>query len=106
MAPKQTINPFSSGGGGNNFEVHVQAMFVVLMLSGGFAPCIRAWPITKIKLQGRSSDFNTDDFIAFANEPGSERQAKLLAQIKHRITFSPRDKVFEEVMLAAWSDFT
>lgn len=35
---KQLSNPFSTGGGGLHFEAHVQASFVVLMLTGGFAP--------------------------------------------------------------------
>jgi len=37
---KQQSNPFSSGGGGTNFEVRVQAAFAVFMLAGGNAPCL------------------------------------------------------------------
>jgi hypothetical protein len=43
-------NPFSTGSGGAHFEAHVQASFVILMLAGGFAPCMPNWPIKKIKL--------------------------------------------------------
>jgi hypothetical protein len=50
---KQLSNPFSSGGGGHNFENHVQAAFVVLMLTGGIAPCVQPLPIKRIKLQGK-----------------------------------------------------
>lgn len=37
---KELSNPFSSGGGGVIFETHVQAAFAVLMLAGGYAPCL------------------------------------------------------------------
>jgi hypothetical protein len=98
-------NPFSTGGGGHNFEIHVQAAYVVLMLTGGFAPCLRDWPITKIKLQGKYADFCTDDFVAFTSEPGGGREGKLLAQIKHIAAITEGDSTFEEVMHAAWVDF-
>jgi hypothetical protein len=98
-------NPFSTGGGGHNFENHVQAAFVVLMLSGGVVPCVRAWPITKIKLQGRHEGFNTDDFIAFVEERNGPGKAKLLAQIKHSLSITEKDPVFATVIEAAWLDF-
>lgn len=36
---KQLSNPFSTGGGGGHFEAHVQASFVLLMLTGGYELC-------------------------------------------------------------------
>ena len=48
---KQLSNPFSTGGGGGNFETRVQAAFTVLMLSGQVAPCLPSRPIKKLKLQ-------------------------------------------------------
>jgi hypothetical protein len=101
----QLSNPFSTGGGGHNFENHVQASFVVLMLSGGVAPCLHPWPIKKIKLQGRYADFNTDDFIAFVEERNGTGRAKLLAQIKHSLNITENDPTFAKVMQAAWADF-
>ena len=102
---KQQSNPFSTGAGGPNFETRVQAAFTVFMLTGGSAPCLPPWPIDKIKLQGHYAGFHTDDFIAFATESGTGRQAKLLAQIKHAIAITAGDKVFSEVIHAAWEDF-
>jgi hypothetical protein len=78
---KQLSNPFSTGGGGPNFENQIQSLFVVLMLTGGVVPCLPPWPIKKVKLQGRNQDYNTDDFIAFTEDRSSGREAKLLAQI-------------------------
>lgn len=102
---KKQSNPFSTGGGGATFEARVQAAFTVLMLTGRVAPCLPPWPITKLKLQGRYAGFNTDDFIVFARQPQAEREAKLMAQIKHKVSITAKDDTFCEVVQAAWTDF-
>ncbi len=99
-------NPFSTGGGGVHFETRVQATYVILMLTGGFAPCFCPWPITKIKLQGKYEGYNTDDLIVFTTEPEGKRERKLLAQIKHKISITENNKTFKEVIRSAWKDFT
>jgi hypothetical protein len=101
---KQLSNPFSTGGGGNNFETHVQASFVTLMLCGGFAPCLPPWPIKKIKLQGRYAGYDTDDAIVFIKNLKSKEERKLLCQIKHSISIT-NNKKFAEVIQEAWNDF-
>ena len=58
------------------------------MLTGGVVPCLRPWPIKKIKLQGKYAGYNTDDFIAFVEERTGEQKAKLLAQIKHSVAIT------------------
>jgi hypothetical protein len=102
---KQQSNPFSTGGGGHNFETRVQAAFTVLMLSGRVAPCLPPFPIKKLKLQGRYTGFNTDDFIVFSKHPQTEQEAKLLAQIKHDISITAGNATFAEVIHNAWNDF-
>jgi hypothetical protein len=102
---KQQSNPFSTGGGGPNFETRVQAAFTVLMLSGRIAPCLPPLPITKIKLQGLYAGFNTDDFIVFSKQPETEKEAKLLAQIKHDISITAGNTTFSEVIQSTWDDF-
>ncbi|OGQ01326.1 MAG: hypothetical protein A2026_14675 [Deltaproteobacteria bacterium RBG_19FT_COMBO_46_12] len=102
---KQLSNPFSTGGGGGLFEAHVQASFVALMLTGGFAPCLPCWPIKKIKLQGKYAGYDTDDLIVFVEKPDGEQTRKILAQIKHSISITEGNKIFGEVIQAAWTDF-
>lgn len=102
---KKLSNPISTGGGGTNFEYNVQSLFVVLMLTRGVAPCLPAWPIVEIKLQGKYDGYETDDFIAFAQEPNTERRAKLLAQIKRDIRVTAGDDKFADVIKAMWADF-
>jgi hypothetical protein len=103
---KQLTNPFSAGSGGAHFEAHVQASFVVLMLTGGFAPCLQTWPIKKIKLQGKKDGFDTDDLIVFVENDETKESCKLLGQVKHKITFTEKNPVLAEVIQAAWNDFS
>lgn len=102
---KQLSNPFSTGGGGGHFEAHVQASFVALMLTGGFAPCLPCWPISKIKLQAKHAGYDTDDLIVFVEQPGRDQKRKIFGNIKHSISITKKDKVFGEVIQAAWNDF-
>ncbi|MDL2321529.1 hypothetical protein LJC47_04215 [Desulfosarcina sp. OttesenSCG-928-B08] len=98
-------NSFSTGGGGFHFEAHIQASFVVLMLTGGYAPCLPCWPIKKIKLQGRIDGFETDDLIVVVEDASSKERRKLLGQIKHSIAITQGGALFGEVIQAAWNDF-
>lgn len=103
---KELSNPFSTGGGGVFFECAVQSGYVVKLITGGSAPCLgRSWPIVELKLQGRYAGYQTDDFIAFAEEEPNGRRARLRAQIKHTVTISAKDPVFRDVIAAAWADF-
>lgn len=102
---KQLSNPFSTGGGGSHFEAHVQASFVVLMLTGGFAPCLPCWPIKKIKLQGKYAGYDTDDLIISVEKADGDQKRTMLGQIKHSISITDGDKVFGEVIHTAWNDF-
>lgn len=86
------------------FETLVQANYVALMLSKGFAPCLPKWPISKIKLQGKHEGFSTDDCIIYVKNPESGEERKLLGQIKHVISITENTK-FKEVIQAAWDDY-
>jgi hypothetical protein len=98
-------NPFSTGSGGSHFEACVQASFVTLMLTGGYAPCLRCWPIVKIKLQGRIDGFETDDLIVFVENSDDRQQQKMLCQIKHNISITESSDQFAEFIDRAWRDF-
>jgi len=102
---KQISNPFSTGGGGPNFEIQVQASFVALMLTGGFVPCLPCSPISKVKLQGSYAGYNTDDLIVYTANTDGSQERKLLGQVKHSISITSRNIVFKKVMRAAWKDF-
>lgn len=101
----QTSNPFSTGQGGANFETRVQAAFTTLLLTGRVSPCLQSWPITRLKLQGSYAGFRTDDFIVYALDPVSGDEARLLAQIKHEVSFTETDADFAKALAAAWRDY-
>lgn len=106
MAKKKKLsNPFSTGGGGVHFEAHVQASFVVLMLTGGHAPCLPCWPIAEIKLQGKIDGFDTDDLVVVVENVNSKERRKLLGQVKYSISITQGSALFGEVIQAGWNDF-
>ena len=102
---KQLSNPFSSGSGGPRFEAHIQATYVTLMLSGGYAPCLPNWPIVEIKLQGAAAGYGTDDLIVFVENPVNNERRRLLGQVKTSISITAKSELFGEVIKAAWKDF-
>jgi hypothetical protein len=102
---KQISNPYSTGGGGHNFELNIQASFVALMLTGGFVPCLPSCSINKIKLQAKCYDYETDDFVVFASDSNNEER-KILCQVKHSISITEKNVIFKEVIQAAWKDFS
>ncbi|MBO2557938.1 hypothetical protein I6M33_16530 [Shewanella algae] len=102
---KQLSNPFSTGSGGARFEANIQATFVTLMLSGGYAPCLPSWPIVEIKLQGSVAGYGTDDLIVFVENPVNNDRRRLLGQVKNSIAITAKSKLFAEVIQAAWNDF-
>ena len=102
---KKLSNSFSTGGGGAHFEAHVQALFVVLMATGGRPPCLPRWPIAKVKLQGKIDGFGTDDLVVIVENPSSKEQRKLLGQVKHSIAITQGNVLFGEVIQAAWNDY-
>lgn len=102
---KQQSNPFSTGGGGVNFETRVQATFVIALLAGLYVPCLSStMKAKKIKFQSKYDGVNTDDFLLYAiDKYGTEN--KLFAQIKHEISITEKDTIFAEVINNAWYDF-
>ncbi|MEM6406600.1 MAG: hypothetical protein AAF669_08450, partial [Pseudomonadota bacterium] len=102
---KKQSNAFSTGGGGAHFEAHIQASFVALMLSGGYAPALPCWPIKKIKLQGKIDGYDTDDLIVSVTQKGGQETKKLLCQIKYSIKITKQDENFKGVIQSAWNDF-
>ena len=93
-------NPFSTGGGGVNFEVYVQTYIAMHIVTGDSLPFLSSSKPVKMKLQGHYDGYNTDDCIVFG-----ENGEKALCQIKHSITVSENDSVFRAVISDAWNDY-
>ena len=93
---------FSVGGGGVNFEQRVQAMFLLSLLVDGFCPAMEE-RTKRVCFQAKCIGYDVDDLAVFTYRGQSE--GKMLCQIKHSITISEKDSVFQKVICAAWSDF-
>ena len=102
---KQLSNPFSTGSGGALFEAHVQASYLALMLTSGFAPSLPTWPICEIKPQAKHLGFNTDDLIVYVENPTDKSRRKMLGQVKHSLSITNSNATFADVIQAAWDDF-
>jgi len=108
---KKQSNPFSTGGGGVNFETRVQASFAIALLTHSCVPCLpQTMKPKEIKFQNKYEGSNTDDFVLVASDKlGNE--SKLYAQIKHEITISDsigsdeKSSIFSDVIRSAWEDF-
>ena len=103
---KKQSNPFSTGGGGVNFETRVQAAFTLSILTGSSVPCLsQSMRAKQIRFQNKYDCSNTDDFVLIAEDDDGQ-ESKLFAQIKHEITLSEStDSIFAEVIASAWQDF-
>ena len=95
-------NAFSTGGGGVNFEQQIQAMFLLSLLVDGFCPAMRE-QTKRVCFQAKHLGYDVDDLVVFTERNQSE--GKLLCQIKHHFIASEKDKIFQEVICSAWSDF-
>ena len=102
-ALSEISNPFSTGAGGPIFELQVQSVFVLLLLTGGHVPPFENFPVSKVMLQARYAGFQTDDLVAIAGE--GDRERKLLCQVKRGIRYTASNADCASSLAAAWADF-
>lgn len=95
-------NPFSTGGGGVDFEHRVQSTFLLALLVEGFSPLLNL-PITSVVFQAKRLGYDTDDIVLFSSS--DTYSAKVVCQIKHGITLTENNATFKDVVVSAWSDF-
>ena len=101
MSDKGSV--FQKGGGGTNFEQYVQSAFVVMLAVKGNAPCLPQNEVLEVALQTTNRGWETDDLLVIAKSNQGTHQ--ILIQAKHNLTFSEKDKIFNEVMVAFWKDY-
>ena len=94
---------FMTGGGGENFERHVAAVFVLSLMIDGFSPVLNA-PIQRVEFQAKKRGFDVDDIVVTATRGKAER--RLFCQVKHDVAVTASNNTFQEVITAAWADFT
>ena len=98
-------SPQATSGSGYKFETKVQAVFTLLFLVEGEAPCLSDCEIKSLCFQGKQFGYFIDDLIVKGLDKVTNVEKKLLIQIKQSISCSKSNKTFIEVIHAAWNDF-
>jgi energy-coupling factor transporter ATP-binding protein EcfA2 len=100
----EVASPFATGAGGSSFEHKVQAAFLATMLCKGYFPCLPEGEVENIRLQARQAGYHIDDLVITIKST-QDTIHKLLLQIKHKLIFTERNDIFNEVIEAAWNDY-
>lgn len=103
LTEKQASNPFSTGGGGENYEGKVRAYFALLLLTGDYIPILNWNNSEKIHLQARDKGYQTDDLVVLCKHGVSTRS--LLIQVKHAIDCVPSNEAFSDSVIQFWQDY-
>jgi hypothetical protein len=90
-------SPAATGPLGAHFESKVAAFYLLAMLLDAEPRGLPGTRINKIQFQGAGDGFPLDDVIVHATSFTGD-VALLEIQVKHKITFSPGDAVFEKIV--------
>src|SRR5262249_18912241 len=96
--------PFSTGGGGDDFQFQVGACYLAGLLLRHVPRGLDAGTLTEVRFQRRYEGEFLDDLVCVAETITGPN--KLALQIKNDLTFGEKDELFEEVMAACWRTYT
>lgn len=101
---KNISNPFSTGGGGSDFEKQVGAYYLSCLLLKVLPKGFSAGNVKEVCFQQQyQGDFLDDIVIVSEIETG---ELKLSLQIKRDLIFGEKDGKFDEVISACWETFS
>ena len=104
MKGKSVASPVSTGGGGEQFEQHVAALTLGLLLVRGMPPILTDTSVVEVQLQTRHRGWRTDDLLVIGERSdGSRRQLAL--QVKRSFRVSAGDDDCRTTILGMWNDF-
>lgn len=101
---KNVASPFSTGGGGGNFERQVGAYYLAGLLLGSIPRGLSSGIIKELRFQRLYEGEPLDDLIITAET--ADTKVKLALQIKRDLAFGEKDATFDEVIAACWQTFT
>jgi len=96
-------SPFSTGGGGPNFESCIGAYYLAALLLQSVPRGQEDGITTEVRFQRLYDGDPLDDLIIVSSLPSGE--AKLALQIKRDLTFGEKDETFDTVISACWETF-
>lgn len=104
MTGKSVPSSVSTGGGGDQFEQHVAALALGLLLVRGIPPILTDTSVVEVHLQTRHQGWHTDDLLVIGERSdGSRRQLAL--QVKRNFRVSASDEDSRATVLGMWNDF-
>lgn len=97
-------SPFSTGGGGTQFEQLVNAYWLTQLLVHGIPPIVTKGRVAVVHFQTEHLGWNTDDFLVEADVgPGPSR--RIAGQVKRDFTVSASDDDCKKAISDFWKDY-
>ena len=104
MNEKKVASAISTGGGGEQFEQHVAAFALGLLLVRGMPPVLADASVAEVLLQTRHQGWHTDDLLVVGKRSdGSRRQLALQAKRSFRVSAGYDE--CRKTVVGMWNDF-
>lgn len=100
----QLASPYSTGGGGGDFENRVLAYYLGSALAGAVPRGLPDVVAREVSSQALYRGAPLDDILIRGDH--ADGTAQFAVQVKHTLVFGAADTVFVEVMRHAWETFT
>ena len=104
MKDKRTASSVSTGGGGEQFEHHVAAFALGLLLVRATPPILIDTSVVEVHLQTGHQGWHTDDVMLIGERNDGERR-RLAMQVKRSFRVSAGDDDCRKTILGMWNDF-
>ena len=104
MKGKRVASPVSTGGGGEQFEQHVAALALGLLLVRGMPPVMTDTSVVEVHLQTGHRGWHTDDLLVIGERSDGSRR-RLALQAKRSFRVSAGDDDCRTTILGMWNDF-
>ena len=97
-------SPISTGGGGEQFEQHVAALALGLLLVRGIPPILTDTSVVEVHMQTGHRGWRTDDLL-LVGERGDGARRRLALQVKRNFRVSAGDDECRKTVAGLWDDF-
>lgn len=104
MKSRSVASPVSTGGGGEQFEQHVAALALGLLLVRGMPPILTDTSVVEVHLQTRHRGWHTDDLLVIGERSDGSRR-HLALQVKRSFQISAGDDACRTTIHGMWNDF-
>jgi len=94
-----------TGGAGESFEQHVDAVFLAMLLVRAIPPVLTDCQVKEVHFQTQHLGWETDDVLVVGNN-GAGEQRSLACQVKRTFTVSSSGADCEETFSGFWHDFS